>query len=48
MHQPFLTTRKGVLFAEDCMSLLTDMRSAPVDCLFGDSPFSLGKDKRFG
>ncbi len=48
MHQPFLTTRKGVLFAEDCMSLLTDMRSASVDCVFADPPFNLGKDYKNG
>lgn len=48
MHQPFLTTRKGVLFAEDCMALLKDMRSGCVDSVFADPPFNLGKDYKNG
>lgn len=48
MHKPFLTTRKGALFAEDCMSLLKDMQSSFVDCVFADPPFNLGKDYKNG
>ncbi len=48
MHQPFLTTKKGVLFAEDCLVLLKDMRSESIDCVFADPPFNLGKDYKNG
>ena len=48
MHKPFLTTRKGALFDEDCIGLLTDMRSSCVDCVFADPAFNLGKDYKNG
>ena len=48
MHQPFMTTRSGALFAEDCMAFLKDMQSSCVDCIFADPPFNLGKDYKNG
>ena len=48
MHKPYLTTTRGVLFAEDCVPVLSDMRSSCVDCIFADPPFNLGKDYKNG
>jgi len=48
MHQPFLTTSRGILFAEDCLSFLADVSSNFADCVFADPPFNLGKDYKNG
>jgi site-specific DNA-methyltransferase (adenine-specific) len=41
---PYLTTKHGVLFAADCLEILSALRSETVDCIFADPPFNLGKD----
>lgn len=46
--KPFLTTCYGVLFAEDCLKVLENMKSEVVDCVFADPPFNLGKDYKNG
>jgi site-specific DNA-methyltransferase (adenine-specific) len=45
---PYLTTLNGVLFADDCLKVMAEMRSQSVDCVFADPPFNLGKDYRNG
>ena len=44
MHKPFLTTVKGVLFAEDCMKFMNDMQASCVDCVLAHSTFNLSRD----
>jgi site-specific DNA-methyltransferase (adenine-specific) len=44
MTSPFLITRRGVLFSEDCLKVLPRIRSGSIDCVFADPPFNLGKD----
>jgi site-specific DNA-methyltransferase (adenine-specific) len=44
--KPYLTTRHGVLFCDDCLNVLRSLRSESVDCIFADPPFNLGKDYR--
>ncbi|NLF72292.1 MAG: site-specific DNA-methyltransferase [Candidatus Anammoximicrobium sp.] len=45
---PFFTTSLGVLFDDDCLAVLRQMRSAVVDTVFADPPFNLGKDYKNG
>jgi site-specific DNA-methyltransferase (adenine-specific) len=45
---PFFTTSHGVLFHDDCLAVLRQMRSAVVDMVFADPPFNLGKDYKNG
>lgn len=44
MAAPFLTTERGVLFDDDCLAVLPQIRTASIDCVFADPPFNLGKD----
>jgi len=44
--EPYLTSRYGVLFCDDCLNVLRAMRSGSVDCIFADPPFNLDKDYR--
>jgi len=46
--KPFLTTNHGVLFSQDCLKILANMRSQAIDCVFADPPFNLGKDYKNG
>jgi site-specific DNA-methyltransferase (adenine-specific) len=46
--KPFLTTRHGVLFQDDCLNVLQKVRSESVDCVFADPPFNLGKNYKNG
>ncbi len=46
--RPYLTTRRGFLFADDCLKVLANIRSDSVDCVFADPPFNLGKDYKNG
>lgn len=46
--RPYLTTRRGFLFAADCLEVLANIRSESVDCVFADPPFNLGKDYKNG
>src|SRR5712692_5417140 len=41
-----LATSKGGLYGGDCITLLRQMKSDSVDCIFADPPFNLGK--RYG
>jgi site-specific DNA-methyltransferase (adenine-specific) len=41
---PYLTTCRGVLFSDDCLNVLAELKSKTVDCVFADPPFNLGKD----
>jgi site-specific DNA-methyltransferase (adenine-specific) len=45
---PYLKTKHGVLFRDDCMKVLPAMKSENVDCIFADPPFNLGKDYKNG
>lgn len=45
---PYLTTKSGVLFSDDCLRVLNQMKDESVDCVFADPPFNLGKDYRNG
>jgi site-specific DNA-methyltransferase (adenine-specific) len=45
---PAHVTRRGALFAIDCMELLPDILSESVDTVFADPPFNLGKQYRSG
>jgi site-specific DNA-methyltransferase (adenine-specific) len=40
----YATTARGVLYADDCLRVLSFMRDESVDCVFADPPFNLGKD----
>ena len=40
---PALTTPMGVLYAGDCVAVLSDIQAASVDTVFADPPFNLGK-----
>lgn len=46
--QEYLTTRKGVLFQNDCLKVLAGIRDNVVDCVFADPPFNIGKDYKNG
>jgi len=48
MLKPYLTTSRGMLFAEDCLHILRLMRSGVIDTVFADPPFNLGKDYKNG
>jgi site-specific DNA-methyltransferase (adenine-specific) len=48
MISPYLTTTHGVLFSEDCLDVLPNIRSDVIDCVFADPPFNLGKDYNNG
>ncbi len=41
--EPCFSTRRGALFAGDCMSVLPLLRSETVDTVFADPPFNIGK-----
>src|SRR4051794_9539707 len=45
---PYFTTTHGVLFNEDCISVLKSLRDGIADCIFADPPFNLGKDYKNG
>lgn len=45
---PFFKTKYGVLFNNDCLKILGEMRSESIDCVFADPPFNLGKDYKNG
>jgi len=45
---PCFTTSKGILFAEDCMKVMSELKTGTVDCIFADPPFNLGKDYKNG
>lgn len=46
--KPYLTTQHGVLFENDCLEVLRNMKSKVVECVFADPPFNLGKDYKNG
>ena len=46
--QPYLTTKRGVLFNSDCMDLLRSIKSESIHCIFADPPFNLGKNYENG
>lgn len=48
MKEPFLTTEHGILFNDDCLNMLSNIRSESIDCVFADPPFNLGKDYKNG
>ena len=48
LPDPFLTTRRGVLYAADCLEVMARLKSGVVDTVFADPPFNLGKDYRNG
>src|SRR2546423_108265 len=41
---PALTTDIGVLYAADCMDVLSAIRDGSIDTVFADPPFNLAKD----
>lgn len=46
--EPYLTTRKGILFNKDCLDVLKSIKSESVHCVFADPPFNLGKNYENG
>jgi len=48
MKDPYLKTKHGILFRDDCLNILSEMHSESVDCVFADPPFNLGKDYHNG
>jgi len=48
MSEPYLTTSRGILFAQDCLEVLGRLRSGVIDTVFADPPFNLGKDYKNG
>jgi site-specific DNA-methyltransferase (adenine-specific) len=40
---PMMTTPRGALFNDDCLTLLRAMKAESVDTVFADPPFNLGK-----
>ena len=48
MPKPFLTTRRGVLYAADCLDIMGRLKSRVFDTIFADPPFNLGKDYKNG
>lgn len=40
---PSYINSKGVLFQEDCLNVLSEIRSDSIDCIFADPPFNLNK-----
>jgi site-specific DNA-methyltransferase (adenine-specific) len=42
-EEPVLTTARGALFHEDCLSFLSRVDDRVVDTVFADPPFNLGK-----
>ncbi len=41
---PFITTRRGVLFCDDCIKILGEIKPGVIDTVFADPPFNLGKN----
>ena len=41
--KPFHQTKTGVLFSDDCLKILAELRDWSVDTVFADPPFNLGK-----
>jgi site-specific DNA-methyltransferase (adenine-specific) len=41
---PAFTTKRGALFAADCVELLFHLGDESIDTVFADPPFNLGKD----
>ena len=37
------TTRSGILYEGDCLSIMPSLKSESVDLVFADPPFNLGK-----
>jgi site-specific DNA-methyltransferase (adenine-specific) len=48
MHEPYLKTKYGVLYSDDCLKVLTKIQTGTIDCVFADPPFNLGKDYNNG
>jgi site-specific DNA-methyltransferase (adenine-specific) len=46
--QPYLTTKRGVLFNSDCLDLLRSIKDESIHCIFADPPFNLGKNYENG
>lgn len=42
--EPCLNSNLGVLFEEDCLKILPNMKDEVADVIFADPPFNLGKD----
>ena len=42
--KPYLTTDLGILYNEDCLKLMSKMKSNTFDCIFADPPFNLNKN----
>jgi site-specific DNA-methyltransferase (adenine-specific) len=47
-ENPFLTTSKGILFKDDCLNILRNIKNETVHCVFSDPPFNLGKEYKNG
>lgn len=43
-QKPYLTTKRGVLFEEDCLKMLPQINDHSIDVVFADPPFNLGKE----
>lgn len=43
---PYATTRHGVLFCEDCVTVMGQLKSNVIDTVFADPPFNI--DKNYG
>lgn len=44
MRKPYLTTKYGILYSDDCLDILPEIHSETIDCVFADPPFNLDKD----
>ena len=40
----YFATNLGVLYNNDCLTIMQKMKSNTFDCIFADPPFNLGKD----
>src|SRR2546427_11450746 len=43
LPKPMFTTRSGILYEGDCLSIMPSLESESVDLVFADPPFNLGK-----
>lgn len=48
MNQPFFSSCHGVLYEDDCLNILSQMRSGSIHTIFADPPFNIGKDYKNG
>jgi 16S rRNA G966 N2-methylase RsmD len=48
LDNAYVTSEHGILFGDDCLHTLRNMRAEVIDCVFADPPFNIGKNYKNG